>query len=173
MALGRHPQVSDRMGIRTLSLVEGARVSYVGDEVNGLQIGDRGKVILRDGAASHIRWMSGEHKGSITLVDDLDLVVASHEMPYEDLESGGLVSVAVAQVMSRYGHEGLYEALSDEGHVSTLEPVVDQAIGLIAAHIRHDPSFREVLSELDPVEGEEFVAFTTYALLRDALREAS
>lgn len=150
-------------------MIEGVRVSYVGSVTDGIQIGDEGKVLLRDGQASHVQWVTGQRAGDIVLVDDLDLVVTARGAVYEDLDSGSLVGFPVSATLNRFGVEGLYEALSEEGHIATLEPAVDDAIAMLAASIRNDPSIREVLSELEPEDGESLVVHAIVALLSDAL----
>lgn len=151
-----------------MSLIEGLKVSYIGDPGDDLDIGDTGKVIASDGQASHIRWLTGKSEGQITFNDDFDLVVISKEVGYDDLMSGSLVTVAVRNTFDKLGQAGLLNALNDEGHLSVFQPIAEEAISMVAARIRQDASFVEVLSELDSEEGNDFVTYASLALLNDA-----
>lgn len=148
---------------------EGAKVSYVGDEHDGLAVGDVGKVLSASGSSSHVLWATGGQTGSITLVADMDLV-ANNKAPlsYDGLDGGSLVTVAVRDTYDVSGAVGLLNALNDEGHLATFGQIAEQAQQIVAASLRSDPSMTEVLASLDPDEASEFITFTAAVLLRDA-----
>lgn len=148
---------------------EGQRVSYVGDGDHGLQIGDRGKVLSSaESSHSHVMWTTGARAGEVTIIRNFDLVTSSTEPSYDDLDAGSLVTIAVRDTFDSRGHVGLLNALNEEGHLSTFASIAEEAIQTVAASIRQDPSIQEVLAVLDPDEGDEFVAFASSVLLRDA-----
>lgn len=148
---------------------EGQRVAFVGDPEHGLQVDDRGKVLSSSEAASHVLWATGSRAGEVILVSNLDLVVSGHApRTYDDLDGGRLVTIAVRDTFDRQGHVGLLNALNEEGHLATFASIAEEAMQTVAARIRQDPSITEVLANLDPEEGAEFVAFTASVLLRDA-----
>lgn len=148
---------------------EGQRVAFVGDPGDGLQVGDRGKVLSCSEASAHVLWTSGAKAGEVLLVGTLDLVANQQAArTYDDLDSGSLVTIAVRDVYDGQGHVGLLNALNDEGHLATFASIAEEAMQTVAARIRQDPSIQEVLARLDPEEGAEFVSFTASILLRDA-----
>jgi len=150
------------------AIPEGARVSYCGDGGDGLVIDDKGKVLSAAGSGSHVMWSTGKRKGEITLTANVDLV-ATRTVAYEDdLDSGGLVSVAVRDTYDSGGEVALLNALNEEGHLATFAPIAEEALQMVASRIRQDPSIREVLAQLDDDEGSGFVALAASVLLRDA-----
>ena len=157
-----------------MSLIEGSKVSYIGDPTEELDIGDTGKLLVSDGHASHVRWLTGASEGEISLVPDDQLVMVAVEPRssyYDSLDGGRLVHVAIRNVFDRFGQVGLLNALNDEGHLSTFQPIAEEAIAMVASRIREDPSFVEVLGELDGDEGDEFVMYASFTLLKDAFGE--
>jgi hypothetical protein len=151
-------------------LAEGSRVSYVGDEDNGLHVGDTGKVLSAAGSGSHVLWSTGSRAGDITLEHNMSLVANGQaEFSYDDnLYAGQLVSIAVRDVYVTQGYVGLLNAMNDEGHFATFAPIAEEAVRHVATKIREDASIKEVLSHLDPDEGAEFVSLAASVLLRDA-----
>lgn len=147
---------------------EGQRVAFCGDPQAGLSVDDRGKVLSSSGEASHVLWATGSRAGEVLLVSNLDLVVAGQARSYDDLDGGTLVTIAVRDTFDRTGHVGLLNALNEEGHLATFASIAEEAMQTVASRIRQDPSISEVLANLDPEEGAEFVAFTASVLLRDA-----
>lgn len=148
---------------------EGQRVAFVGDPQDGLQVGDCGKVLSSAEEGSHVLWSSGSRTGEVFLVENLDLVTSgATPRTYDDLDSGSLVTIAVRDVYEGMGHVGLLNALNDEGHLATFAPIAEEAMQMVAARIRQDPSIGEVLASLDSDEGQEFVTLAVSVLLRDA-----
>jgi hypothetical protein len=148
---------------------EGQRVAFCGDPVDGLQPGDLGKVLSLSGDACHVLWSTGTCTGQTLLVDGMD-VVASSAAPksYDGLGEGSLVTIAVRDVYDGLGKVALLNALNEEGHLSGFAAIAETAMQTVAAEIRSDPSFKEVLAHLDSDEGAELVSLAASALLRDA-----
>lgn len=152
---------------------EGRRVQFVGD-AEGLALGEVGRLLSAGPTHSHIRWNSGPKKGSISLIPNDDLVpfrAAVGEIGEEvddDLETGTLVTVSAREVVDEGGIPALLNTMVIEGHLSTFGPAVDEAVGLLAAKLRTDPSMREVLAELEEDEGEALIYRATQTLLRSA-----
>lgn len=148
---------------------EGAKVSYVGEGDDGLSVGDRGKVLSDERGSSQVLWSTGARTGSITLVEDLDLVVGAKTPPtYDGFDAPGLVSVAVRDTYDTQGPVGLLNALNEEGHLATFASYAEQALESVASQITADPSMREVLAHLEPEEQGSFVTLAASVLLRDA-----
>lgn len=151
-----------------MNIPEGARVSYVGDGDDDLAVGDKGKVLSAAGSGSHVLWSSGARAGDITLTANMDLI-SSRTVDYDDsLDTGCLVSVAVRETYDRGGEAALLNALNEEGHLATFAPFAEEALQMVASRIREDPSIREVLGQLEPDEGAEFIHLAASVLLRDA-----
>ena len=154
---------------------EGRRVQFIG-ESDGLVLGEVGKLLSAGPTHSHIRWNSGQRKGSITLTANDDLVpFRSGEGTWEeiddDLGTGDLVTVSARQVVDEGGIPALLNTMVIEGHLSTFGPAVDEAVGVIAARLRADPSMLEVLAELEEDEGEALIYRATQTLLRSAFSD--
>jgi len=130
------------------SLREGALASWIGDE-DGLEIGERCRVVSQDRTHSHVKWITGSRKGAFDLVANDDLV-ADRE-PARDLDaftfethSGHLVQVACREVLDRGGEQALWTALQREGH---FQPVAERAtaqVSELVSRLRSDPSWAEV-----------------------------
>lgn len=148
---------------------EGQRVAFCGDPLDGLQVGDRGKVLSSAEAGSHVLWSTGSRTGEVTLVENFDLVASAHApRSYDGLDAGSLVTIAVRDVYDGQGHVGLLNALNEEGHLATFAPIAEEAMHMVSQRIRQDPSIREVLAHLDSDEGADFVSLAASVLLRDA-----
>jgi hypothetical protein len=154
-------------------IAEGSTVSYVGFEVDGMAVGDHGRVLSEGGSGSHVIWNTGDRKGEITLVPDTDLVqVQGARISYNDSLDGGLITIAVRETYDSGGAVALLNALNDEGHLATFAQIAEEAMRLVTARIREDSSIREVLAFLDDDEGSDLVGLATTALLRDAFSTA-
>lgn len=154
---------------------EGARVSYVGDDAGGPALGDQGRVVAHSGSASHVRWLTGQATGQITLVAHEDLVQpTAARMVDDDLSSGPLVAIAVREVYDETGEVGLLNALAEAGHLAAFSEIAEEALGFVQGKVASDPSVAEALSHLESNEQMEVLSFLTAALLRDAFgREES
>jgi len=150
---------------------EGARVSYVGESPT-LAIGDEGRVVAASGHASHVRWISGARTGSIDLVGNDDLVVATRtgtlaDVVDDSLSSVALVHIAVRDTYDLEGPLGLLNAFSEDGHLASLSELAEDALESVSSRLRNDPTMAEVLARLDPEEQDAFVTLTANVLLRD------
>lgn len=152
---------------------EGQRVAYIGHPGEH-GIGDEGKVLSPAGSGCHVLWATGLRKGQIDLVPNADITpLASRRTAegftgWDDALDGPLVSVAVRDVYESEGDVGLLNALIEEGHVASLTEAAQEALETVAARIRTDASFRAVLAQLEPDEGDEFVTLTAATILRDS-----
>jgi hypothetical protein len=150
-------------------IAEGATVSYVGHQRDDLAIGDRGRVLSDAGSGSYVMWSTGKLVGQITLEPDMDLVASNGaRIVYNDSFDTGLVTIAVRDTYDTAGPAGLLNALNDEGHLASFPQIAEEAVRHVASRIREDPSIAEVLANLDPEEGADFVGLAATALLRDA-----
>lgn len=155
---------------------EGKRVQFVGD-ADGLALGEVGRLLSAGNPASHVRWNTGSLKGQISLVHNDDLVPFkattgdTWEEIDNDLSTGDIVSVSARQVVDEGGIPALLNTLVCEGHLSVFGGVVDEAISLVAARLRTDPSMLEVLAELEEDERESLVYRATKTLLHSAFSD--
>lgn len=148
---------------------EGEVVAYAGEGDDGLAVDDRGKVLSAAGSGSHVMWSTGQRAGEITLTSNMDLIALRRPAVRDDsFESSGIVAFAVRDTYDRRGEAGLVNALIEEGHFATLVPVAEEALQLVSSRLREDPSMREVLGQLDPEEGAEFIYLAASVLLRDS-----
>lgn len=152
---------------------EGCKVAYVGHP-GEVAIGDVGKVLSDQGNASHIQWLTGASKGRITgpwahadLVEQQSTTASIDD----SLDDGTLVTVAVREVYDDSGDLGLLAALNEAGHLATFTELADEAMLVVAHHIRRDPAFSAVLSALDTDEADRLVGLTASYLMRDAFGE--
>lgn len=150
---------------------EGSRVTFVGDEFSGehLSVGDQGKVLSNGGSGSHVIWATGEREGAITLTSNHDLLPMDEVHGYQ--REGHIVSLSVRQIFDRGGETGLFLILAEEGHLASVAPAAEEALGIVTARLRDDPAVQEVLASLDDDEGDTFVSYAALALLRDAFGE--
>ncbi len=152
-------------------LCDGQKVSYVGDGDDGLAVGDEGKVIAAGVTGSHVMWATGSQKDQVTLTPNWDLVAQRRSVASMDNDlTTGLVTFAVRDVYDREGPGGLMAALRDDGHLSTMATIGEEAIQFVATKVRNDPSMREVLAHLDDDEGGDLVAKLSGSILRQAAK---
>ncbi len=148
---------------------DGQKVSFVGDpSPDTPAIGDVGIVVSAGNTASHVRWMSGVRAGLYDEMGHMEIAATASTVTDTDSFSGRIVTFSVAEVQARAGARGLLDELNDRGHLGGLEAIAEEAMGLVAARIRTDPSIREVLAQLDDEDGDDLVALATVALLQDA-----
>lgn len=149
---------------------DGAQVIFAGYPTEGIDIGDTGVVFQAGTTGSHVRWKTGARKGQIDLVANDDLTVnGTDRSVLDDSLEGGLTGrLEVRSVYERRGVVGVLNLMNEEGHLAAFDGYAEEALALIAARIRHDPSFIEVSSSLEPHETDELVEFATAQLLRDA-----
>lgn len=148
---------------------EGQQVTYVGPSVEGLGQGERAHLLAFESKASaHIQVTSG----NIYLVDLDDLTTARTAAAHDDLEDslevGGLSSFAVRDVYDNGGSIGVLDTMAQLGHLAAFSGIAEEALTMVSARIRQDPSFREVLGHLEPEEGEAVLRLAVGCLVRDA-----
>jgi hypothetical protein len=154
---------------------EGQGVVFDGPESEGIVRGDQGTLLARDGAhAAHVLWATGSRAGDTTLVWEADLAAVGRRtasLIEDSLEFGGLTSFAVREVYDTEGETGVLNAMAQIGHLQTFASIAEEALAMITARIRQDPSFREVCAQLDEEEGESLVRLASACLIRDAFGE--
>lgn len=149
---------------------EGSRAIYVGPpSPDGLSTGDAGVVLaLASHTAAHLQVGS-----RIFLVETEDLTPQSHMAsrdPLDDSLEVGLSTFAVRQVYDAEGSTGVINAMAQLGHLTDFGEIAEEALAMVAARIRQDPSFRAVLASLDEDEGEGVLRLAAACLVRDAFQ---
>lgn len=149
---------------------DGQRVAYVGDEVDGLEVGVEGKVLSAGATGSHVLISTGRRQGDVALFHNMDLVVTTKAAATYDnsLDSGGLVTTAVRCVFDRQGARGVLSSLDNEGHLASMGSLAEDAVQSLSVRVRNDPSMREVLALLEDDEGTELVSLAVTSLLMEA-----
>lgn len=153
---------------------EGTSVRYCGDSIGkeaDLDLDDRGKVVSATPTHSHVVWRTGALAGQITLTANLDLVVM--RQPTDDSMDGPLVSISAKAVYERGGATALLNAMVDGGHTTDFSVIAQEALALVQARIRQDPSFRSVLATIDAESGADLISLASVSLLRDAFVEVA
>lgn len=154
---------------------ESSVVAYTGHETDGLVVGDRGRVVLSNDNVIHVLWTTGSKARQITPHYESSLVVitGSHGDGLDDsLDVGGLVTFSARNSYEAGGAMQVVSELSDQGHFASLSDVADEAIALVSARIRQDPSFRVIAAELDEEEAEEVIRYASACVIRDAFGES-
>jgi uncharacterized protein YoaH (UPF0181 family) len=155
--------------------MEGQGVIYVGLAAEGLQPGDKGRCLLRDNRAAHVLWSTGGLAGQESLVYADDLSAEAQQraasLVEDSLEFASLQTFSVRDVYETQGEAGVINAMAQLGHLAAFSDIAEEAIALVAARIRQDPSFREVTATLDEEEGESVIRLASACLIRDAFAE--
>lgn len=158
-----------------MNLQDGQLVSYSGaDGYDDLFVGDHGKVLVADGEIAHVMWTTGSRAGTVTITEAELLTGSSdYEMTVsgsldDSLEVGGLVAFSARNVYDEGGASGLLDMMAVNGHLSGFLDIAEEALGLVAHRIRHDPSIRVITAGLDEDEAETLVRVASAALIRDA-----
>lgn len=151
---------------------EGAKVAYTGAEGDGLVVGDRGKVVSADGTVCHVLWSTGAKVHQITPHYEASLVTMSgftDDHGLEDsLDVGGLVTFSARNSFDAGGSIQVVSELADLGHLAAFSEIAEEAISLISARVRQDPSFRVATADLDEDEAEQVFRLASACLIRDA-----
>lgn len=151
---------------------EGAKVAYTGAEEGGLEVGDRGKVVSVDGNICHVLWTSGAKVHQITPHYDSTLVTvtgASNDHGLDDsLEVGSLLTFSARNSFDAGGSVQVVSEMAEMGHLGTFSEIAEEALSLVAARVRQDPSFRMVTADLEEDEAEEVYRIASACLIRDA-----
>lgn len=158
-----------------MRIVEGAKVAWVGPEVDGYEVGDSGSLLaFASGAYAHVTWATGSHSGETEIVSIEDIStghVAAKDPLADSLDMGGLVSFSARQVMDTEGEAGVLNAMASMGHLTAFSSIAEDVMSQVAAQVRQDPSFRAVASQLDEDEAEALIRLATTCLIRDAFTE--
>lgn len=151
---------------------EGSRVTYVGDAHPSLVVGDQGRVLVYEGNAVHIQWVTGSRKSQVDMLDPMDVTSVvkqgSADGMDDSLDIGTMVVTSARDVFDTEGEVGLLNLMADHGHLAAFQLIASTALIGIQADIRADPSFRAVMAQLEDEEADSLVRLASLALLRDA-----
>lgn len=149
---------------------EGQRVIYVGDEgFGGPRQGDQGRLLM-------VASMDSAHvqmdDGNVFLVYTADLspvqAAAARDDLEDSLEVGGLSTFAVRETFEASGEAGVVDTMASLGHLAAFSEYAEEALQHVVARVRQDPSFREVLAQLDEEDAERVLRLASACLIRDA-----
>jgi hypothetical protein len=157
-------------------LREGQKVAYTGYATSELNLGDEGRILLMSSNTAHISFENGISAGQIVPVALHDLSplqsTSSIDTDLNDsLETSGLTAFAVRDVYDMGGETAILNAMHESGHLAAFQDIAEDALILVASLIRRDPSFIEVLSQLDEEEADSVVRTAASVLIRDAFYE--
>lgn len=152
---------------------ESAKVTYIGMDVGeGPSLGDQGRVISADGGVCHVLWSTGAVEHQVTAHYDSDLSLAGHTASADGLEDslevGGLVTFSVRNVYDSGGSPAVVNQMAEMGHLGAFSEYAEEAIALVAARVRQDPSVRAVTANLEEDEAEHVYRLASACLIRDA-----
>ncbi len=150
---------------------EGAKVAYTGPEIDGHTVGDKGRVVLADGNVFHVLWSTGskEHQATPHYEGSLVPFTADSGDGLDDsLDVGGLSTFSARKSFDAGGEAQVVAEMTNEGHLASFGDIAEEALSLVAARVRQDPSFRVVAAELDEEEAEDVVRYASACLIRDA-----
>ncbi len=150
---------------------EGAKVAYTGPETDGLIVGDKGRVVLADGNVFHVLWSTGAMQHQSTPHYEGSLVTysaISNDMLDDSLDLGGLSTFSARKSFDAGGEAQVVAEMNEEGHLASFADIAEEALVMVAARVRQDPSFRVVASELDEEEADGVVRYASACLIRDA-----
>jgi hypothetical protein len=151
--------------------IEGSKVSYVGPEVDGYAIGDHAVVLASGRTHSHFSFRTGEHEGTIHYLANSDFVqpTAHTASAWDEALETDTPAIAVRAAYDAGGPKRVVRELRSNGHLAAMEQIGDEAIQLVAARLRQDPSVLAVLAQLDAEEGSGFVSYAAVQVLRGVL----
>lgn len=151
---------------------EGVKVAYMGAETDGLAVGDQGRVIMVDGPVCHVLWSTGTkaHQASAHYESSLAVfsAVGVDASLDDSLDVGGLVTFSARNSFDTGGSMQVVAEMADAGHLASFADIAEEALSLVAARVRQDPSFRMVAADLDEEEAEQVVRYASACLIRDA-----
>lgn len=156
---------------------DGVYASWVGWTEDNLSVGDRCRVLVDEGAHSHVRWVTGKRTGNIEIVASDNLVHDAARARFDDDEFGldvappRRVAVACAQIIERGGHEALLAALEQQGLLDEATSIVSEAVESAISSLRSDPAWSEVSSEIGEAGGA-IMAMAVRRACTKALEEA-
>lgn len=150
---------------------EGAKVAYTGPQEGGLVVGDRGKVVVTDGNVCHVLWSTGSKEHQITALYESSLVAVSGGNTHgldDSLEVGGLVTFSARTTFDNGGSAAVVAEMAEMGHLASFGDIAEEALALVAARVRQDPSVRVATSVLEDEEAESVIRHASACLIRDA-----
>lgn len=150
---------------------EGAKVVYTGVQADGLSVGDEGRVVLSDGGVCHVLWSTGAKEHQISaLYEDSLVLEGSHSGDGLDdsLDLGSLVTFSARHSYDAGGSIQVVSEMAEQGHLTSFGDIAEEALSLIAARVRQDPSVRVATASLEEDEVEEVVRLASACLIRDA-----
>lgn len=154
-------------------LREGQRVLYMGDGATGRALGERGQLLVRQGAKGDVRWADGSH--TTEWLDDLEHISrAAHLVPQDGLEDSlevGMVHTSARTIFDAEGSAGVLNHLAVTGALTSFPTVAEDARAFVVARLRQDPALLNATAQLDEDEREEIFVVAAHALLRDAFTE--
>jgi hypothetical protein len=161
-------------------ITEGQQVAYAGDTDPFNEVGSLGRVVAVSGQAAHVQWTSGPKVGSVDFVEQFELVEARGPAQSETtgmsfdatLDMPTSASLQVRAAYDEAGEDGLVLALDEAGHLAMLAEYADRALEALVGDLRADPSFREVLGQLEADEADTVVSRVATVLLGDRIKEA-
>lgn len=140
-------------------------MAYVG-ESSDREVGALGLIVSEAGSASHVAWDSGD----IVLERNFDLVVQAESDDLPQHYRGGLTSFSSRAVYDHRGGLGVIQKLNEEGHISAMSFLAEEAVQRFVGQVQDDPSMREVLAQLDADEGGEIVHLVANVLLTETMK---
>ena len=160
-------------------LREGFTVTYIGEEADGVSLGDKGRLLaFASDSAAHVQWLTGVRLGQVTLTDVEDIdnasqkyAVVHHDDLADSLEVGPIEVVGARAVYDSAGPEGTLIHLASQGQLGGLAQIADEVLSFTCAKIRSKPLFMTALAGLDPEEQEEIVHMAACTTLRDVFGE--
>lgn len=156
-----------------MEIRDGQTVTYIGPGMNGLAIGDQGKVLSAERDSCHVLWASGALHNQIVLVGNFDLAPIGRQATLDGLEDcldvdSGISTSATRDIFDTGGEIGLLNQMAEEGHLASFAAIAEDAYEFIASRVRQDPAFRSITAHLDEDEGEALIRLASHVLLRDA-----
>lgn len=154
-------------------IIEGRKAVYTGDDLS-FEHGASCTVLALSGLAAHVQWLDGPRTGSVDLVDTASLSqgVLAPSMATQiseefdaSLDVEASTTTSAREAYDAYGEDGLLAALNEAGHLATLTPYVEDALGGLTASLRHDPGLSVALGFLDDDERETVLSAVARTLL--------
>ena len=142
-------------------LYDGQTVTLAGGETTS-----RGTIVAVGSSSAHVKWLTGQYAGDITLTDlyDLEPVTASVANSVED----PLHLTAVAKVFASDGERGVLNFLASNQYLDSWQKIASDVLDFTKQRIRTDASMELVEEQLTPMEQRRVVQAAALALLHDA-----
>lgn len=151
---------------------ESAKVTFTGADGEGPTLGDQGRVLSADGGVCHVLWSTGAVAHQVTAHYESSLALAGRQVTdhglEDSLEVGGLVTFSARNIFDTGGSPAVVNQMAEMGHLGSFRDIAEEAIALVAARVRQDPSVRAVTSALEDDEAEDVVRLASACLIRDS-----